>query len=218
MPTYHGKFGTPQRVRNAGIEKEAGFYWWWADDIHDPPSIEAPPARKRPGGTAVYADPESIPDDPQEEPADGHQVKWTGEHALTESLLRLVERIDYATADEDAAQDMLCSLLQRMHRAKTQADFRTSVHFALLDARRKRAQMTPAGVSWEDMPEGGFQDGKDRRKDQLPGPIKPYEGTEPPVRERIPQSRIAQRVILTEETCGEYRFDKTCQVAAYVMQ
>jgi hypothetical protein len=213
MPTYHGKFGTPQRVRNAGIEKEAGFYWWWADDIHDPPSIEAPPARNRPHKTTVYADPESIPDDPQE-PADGHQVDWTGEHPLNESILRLVERIDYATVDEDAAQNMLCSLLQRSHQVRNHTDFRNAIRFALLDARRRRAQLTPAGVSWEGMPEGGFQDGKDRRKDQLPGPIKPYDGPEPPVREAIPQLRIKETVIAD----GQYRFDRDCQVSAYVMQ
>jgi len=208
--------GTGQTLQ---FESKVGNYWvtWNTMQQSTLPDRSAELPRKRPGKTTVYADPESIPDDPQE-PADGHRVDWTGEHGLTERLLQLVERIDYATVDEDAAQDMLCSLLQRSHQVRNQADFRTSVHFALLDARRKRAQMTPAGVSWEDMPEGGFQDGKDRRKDQLPGPIKPYEGTEPPVRERIPQSRIAQRVILTEETCGEYRFDKTCQVAAYVMQ
>jgi len=214
MPTYHGKYGTPQHAWRA--EKRGSWMIWW-DGTKQTTLPDRAAVRRLPSRTAVHADPESIPDNPQEAPADGYRVTWTGEHGLTESLLRLVNKIDYATADEDAAQDMLCSLLQRMHHVRNQPDFRKSVRFALLDARRKRAEMTPAGVSWEDMPEGGFRDGMDRRKDMLPGPIKPYEGPEPPVREAIPQGQIAQKAILAEELRGEYRFNRYCQVAAYIM-
>lgn len=140
---------------------------------------------------------------------------WTGEHSLTENLLALVDRIDYATADEDAAQDMLCSLLQRMHGVKSQKDFNHAVKYSLMDAKRRRAQMTHTGVSWESLPDDGGH--IDRRKEQLPSAIRPYDGPEPPVREMIPITTIKEGVILAKKIAGQYRFDRRCQVSAYVM-
>jgi hypothetical protein len=217
MTTYHGKFGTKQ-IPYYYDETEDGatidWYDHWQTTLPTLPDMSPETLPRRPVKTILHRDPEAIPDIPAEPPT-GSKVTWQGEHPLTEEVVRLVERIDYATVDEDMAQDMLCSLLARAHSVRNQTDFRRAVRYAILDARRRAAQMTPAGISWESLPDdcGGSVD---HRREQLPGPIKPYDGPTPTV--VMPQSTVAERVIAAETVvAGLYRFDRECQVAAYVM-
>lgn len=144
-------------------------------------------------------------------------AQWDGVHPLNSQLVQLVSRIDYVTANEDMAQEMLLSLLQRSHTVRNAGDWRNAIRYAILDARRRAAQISRSGESLESLE---YDPHRDRRKEQLPGPIKPYDGQEPPVGQilpTIPQHIVRAKVLSADQTIGEYRFNRQFQNVAYVM-
>jgi hypothetical protein len=137
-------------------------------------------------------------------------ITHDGEHPLIASLLNLVDRLDYATQDEDALQDMVCELLRRIPKIRNPRDWKQAVKYACMEARRKLAKLRKDGSNYEDSPIENAAG--DRRRDQLPGPLKPYDGPEPPAPaqrqhiETIPQHIIDARVLaLCETGRGQHR-------------
>lgn len=210
--TVHGRQIVTYRKSKARRIVDSVTYaiHWYCDRQTTIP--DCTPPKRRQSTPIVHAPDDGIPL--------GYQspAQWTGEHPLNPQLVNLVSRIDYATSDEDMAQDMLLSLLQRSHTVRNAGDWRKAVRYALLDARRKAAQLTRTGESLESL---AHDPDKDRRKEQLPGPIKPYDGPEPAIQQSlptIPQHIVRAKVETAEKTIGQFRFNRECQVSAYVME